>query len=148
MVKFRRGQYQILEQVVLFGIGLIIMTSVFSIFSMLGTRIDLIAVHDNFQETNMFLVSSTIEAYGQGRFFHNVSITLPVPRSVGSNTYMVSMNKNGVHINAVGADAYNTSVGVYNINNTAALMSGKELSSQSPLKMVFYNLTREFFLGR
>ncbi len=148
MDKVLRGQYQVLEQVVLFGIGLIILTSVFSIFNLLGNRIDLVAGHDSFQETNMFLVSNAIEAYGQGRFFYNVSIILPVPRVIGGNTYRISLNKNGIHINAVGSEAYNTSAGVYNINQTAAKMNGVELSTQSPLKMVFYNNTREFFLQR
>ncbi|MBI2084958.1 MAG: hypothetical protein HYT71_00415 [Candidatus Aenigmarchaeota archaeon] len=148
MVKFLRGQYQVLEQVVLFGIGLIILTSVFSIFSLLGNRIDLVAGHDSFQETNMFLVSNAIEAYGQGRFFYNVSITLPAPRVIGGNTYQISLNKNGIHISAIGSSAYNTSSGVYNANNTAVNMNGVELSAQSPLKMIFYNNTREFFLRR
>lgn len=143
-----RGQYQILEQVVLFGVGLIILTSVFSIFSLLGDRINLISVHDNFQDIGLSVASNIVEVYGQGKYFYNASLKLSVPRVVGDRAYWLSVNDNGVHVNATDTDAYRASVGVYNINRTAGAMRGAELSTQSPLRMVFYNLTRDLILQR
>ncbi len=148
MTKTFRGQYQILEQVVLFGIGLIILTSVFSIFSLLGDRISLVSTHDNFQEIGLSVVSNLVEAYGQGKYFYNASLKLSVPRVVGSSVYQLSINNNGVHVNATDTDAYRASSGVYNINRTAGIMRGAELSTQSPLKIVFYNSTKEAVLQR
>ena len=146
--KVLRGQYQIIEQVVLFGIGLIILTSVFSVFSLLGDRISLVSIHDNFQEVGLAVASNLVEAYGQGKYFYNASLKLSVPRVVGNRVYQLSINDNGVHANATDTDAYRASVGVYNINRTAGTLTGAELSTQSPLRMVFYNLTREAFLQR
>ncbi|MBI3412479.1 MAG: hypothetical protein HY051_00165 [Candidatus Aenigmarchaeota archaeon] len=148
MAKFLRGQYQILEQVILFGIGLIILTSVFSIFSLLGDRINLVSVHNNFQEVGLAVASNLIEVYGQGKYFHNASITLALPRVVGNRLYQISINDNGVHINATDNDAYRASIGVYNINRTAGSLSGVELSAASPIRLVFYNSTREATLRR
>lgn len=148
MTKTFRGQYQILEQVVLFGIGLIILTSVFSIFSLLGDRIGLVSTHDNFQEVGLMVASNIVEAYGQGKYFYNASLKLPVPRVVGNKVYQLSINDNGVHVNATDNDAYRASLGVYNINRTAGVLRGAELSTLSPLKMVFYNSTKEAILQR
>ncbi|MBI4168217.1 MAG: hypothetical protein HY515_04650 [Candidatus Aenigmarchaeota archaeon] len=148
MTKTFRGQYQILEQVVLFGIGLIILTSVFSIFSLLADRINLFSTHDNFQEAGLSVVSNLVEVYGQGRYFYNASLKLSVPRVVGGSVYQLSINDNGVHVNATGTDAYRATSGVYNINRTAGVMRGAELSTQSPLRIIFYNLTKEAVLQR
>jgi len=148
MAKQLRGQYQILEQVILFGIGLIILTSVFSIFSLLGDRIGFISVHDNFQETGLAVASNLVEVYGQGKYFYNASLILPLPRVVGNRLYRVSIDVDGVHITAVETAGYNASVGVYNINRTAGSFRGSELSASSPIRLVFYNLTREAVLQR
>lgn len=146
--KMMRGQYQVLEQVILFGIGLIMLSSVFSIFSLLGDRIKTVSTHDNFQEIGLFVAANVVEVYTQGKYFHNATITLPVPRSVSGITYELSANDNGVHINATDNDAYRASSGVYNINRTAGVLGGVELSSQSPLKIVFSNYTRGAVLQR
>ncbi len=148
MTKTFRGQYQILEQVVLFGIGLIILTSVFSIFSLLGDRISLFSTRGNFQEIGLSVVSNMVEVYGQGRHFYNASLKISVPRVVGGVVYQLSINDNGVHVNATDTDAYRATSGVYNINRTAVVMRGAELSTQSPLRIVFYNLTKSAALQR
>ncbi|MBI1972003.1 MAG: hypothetical protein HYS53_01755 [Candidatus Aenigmarchaeota archaeon] len=148
MTKNLRGQYQIIEQVVLFGVGLIILTSVFSIFSLLGDRVDLVSTHDSFQEVGLAVAANLVEVYGQGRYFHNATLKLPVPRVVGNKAYRLSLNDNGVHVNATHTDAYRASLGVYNINRTAVFLGGSELSTQSPLKITFYNSTKQVVLQR
>ncbi|MBI4177026.1 MAG: hypothetical protein HY516_01530 [Candidatus Aenigmarchaeota archaeon] len=146
--KMLRGQYQVLEQVILFGIGLIMLASVFSIFSLLGDRIRTVSTHDNFQDVGLFVAANLVEAYTQGKYFHNLTIVVPVPRSAGGVAYQLSINDNGVRVNATDNDAYRASSGVYNINRTAGAMDGAELSTQSPLKIIFSNYTRGAVLQR
>ena len=143
-----KGQYQILEQVMLFGIGLIILTSVFAIFNMLGERIGIGSKHDNFQEVSLFVASNVIELHEQGKYFHNATVKLFVPRTIGNEIYELSLNKNGVHSNSTISDIYKSVVGVYNINGTSIIMRGVELSTLSPLELFYSNTTRNLVLRR
>ncbi len=143
-----KGQYQILEQVIIFGIGLIILTSVFAIFGMLGEQVNIVAIHDNFKDIGLVEASYIIELYGQGRYFHNATAKLNVPKVIGNRPYELSINENGVHVNDTDLGAYRSVVGLYNLNNTVLTLRGIELSTQSPLELVFYNDTRELVLRR
>ncbi len=145
---FRKGQYQIIEQVILFGVGLIILASVFSIFRLLGDRIGVLSVHDNFRGVGFFVSSGILEVHGQGKYFSNATIKLPVPRIVGNQLYEISLNKHGVHINYTDSGAYKTTVGLYNINGTSATLTGAELSSLSPLEIFYKNYTKEAVVRR
>ncbi len=145
---FRKGQYQILEQVILFGVGLIILTSVFAIFRLLGDRIGILSVHDNFREVGFLVSSNLIEAYGQGKYFYNATLTLPAPRIIGNRLYEISLNGHGVHVNYTDSDVYRSIVGLYNINGTGSTLKGAELSSLSPLEIFYTNSTKEAVVRR
>ncbi len=145
---FRKGQYQIIEQVILFGIGLIILTSVFAIFRLLGDRIGVLSVHDNFREVGFSVSSNLLEATGQGKYFSNATIKLDVPRIIGNRLYEISLNRHGVHVNYTDTDAYKAVVGLYNINGTSVALSGAELSSLSPLEIFYKNSTKEAVVRR
>ncbi|MFH0889778.1 MAG: hypothetical protein V1836_01375 [Candidatus Aenigmatarchaeota archaeon] len=143
-----KGQYQIFEQVIIFGIGLIILTSVFAIFNLLGEQVNVIAIHDNFKDVGLVAASNIIELYGQGKYFYNATAKLYVPKVIGNRLYELSIDKNGVHVNATDSGIYRSIIGLYNLNGTVLKLRGVELSMQSPLKLIFYNYTKEVVLQR
>ena len=143
-----KGQYQILEQVILFGIGLIILTSVFAIFNLLGERIGIGSTHDSFQEVGLFVVSNIIELHGHGKYFYNATVKLSLPKTIGNDMYELSVNKHGVHVNSTDSDISRSIVGIYNINNTALTLWGAELSTFSPLELFYSNMSRNLVLRR
>ncbi len=131
-----KGQYQIIENVVLFSIGLIILTASFGIFNLLNNRIVSETTNDQFSELGLYVGSAVLQAAGEGRFFDTATIFLTVPKRISNQLYEINLTHSGVKI--ISSETQQQSLtSLYNANASVVNISGFEISGNGALKMLY-----------
>lgn len=135
-MRWLKGQYGIIENVILFSIGLIILTVSFSIFNLLNYRIVSETTNDQFSELGLYIGSAVLQAAGQGRFFDTATIFLDVPKRVSNQLYEINLTHSGIKI--ISSEAQQQSLTtLYNANVSVVNTSGFEISGNGALNMLY-----------
>lgn len=131
-----KGQYGIIENVILFSIGLIILTVSFSIFNLLNYRVVSETTNDQFSELGLYIGSAVLQAAGEGRFFDTATIFLDVPKRISNQLYEINLTHSGIKI--ISSESQQQSLtSLYNINASVVNVSGSEISGNGALKMLY-----------
>ncbi len=131
-----KGQYGIIENVVLFSIGLIILTVSFSIFNLLNYRIVSETTNDQFSELGLYIGSAVLQAAGEGKSFDMATIFLDVPKRVSNQLYEINLTHSGIKI--ISSESQQQSLtSLYNVNASIVNISGSEISGAGALKMLY-----------
>lgn len=117
-----RGQYLVFEQVLLFGLGVVILIFCFTAFTLYQNHFSQVAMVDQLEEVSGLVTSNMIKLVSKNPG-NDAWIIISIPKTVGVQPYEISFTPKGVNVTAklTGEHVFSPALG---LNDTFKL-SGK-----------------------
>lgn len=113
-----RGQYIVIEQVLLFGVGIVVMMAAYGVFRTLDLQIGKTAATDQFEDVGLGVAGDIVEIYEKSKYFNSSNTTVKIPKILANQMYEIFVDNLGVTVRSVDNPGISSTTGLYNINGT------------------------------
>jgi hypothetical protein len=143
-MKFKRkskGAYAVVEQMILFAIGVAVVIGIAGVYSAIKTGTRDISIEDQFREISELTLSNLIYVYNTGRALNSSLFihTYNVPLTAAQEPYRIELTNNTIYIEADLNTNLNYTLKTLGLNHSIAL-TGNATSYSGKVK-VNYNST-------
>jgi len=126
--KRSKAESMIFEQVLLFGMGVIIFVACFSAFSIYQSYFSAVSSNDQIEQVRDILVSSIMKLSQKGYEMES-TIELDLPRTIDGKAYIIELNDESFTIALQGTKPIEKTSVFFNIGQSELLLSGRVIST-------------------
>lgn len=143
--KSRKGQYLTLEQLIIFAMGIVVLTTTAIAYNSARITTKTVTVQDQFTEVGELVLSNVVYAYTAGKKSHlDMEVLFDIPKELSSQAYLVNLTQNGIEVISFEDFDDNVTVSVGTINATVVLNG--TASSPNGRAKINYNLSSNTIL--
>ena len=123
-----KGQYRVLTEVMIFGIGIAITSFIIVSFQTVQENVSELSLKDNLMSVSNLIATSIVKVAESG----TASINLKIPDSIAKETYLISVDNDMVFLQLIRKPNINASQQLFNITkNHNIIVRGNVLDSSS-----------------
>jgi len=109
----QKGQVLILEQIVLFGMGVTIFVACFAAFSVYQSHFSAVAANDQLVETKDAVVSNILKLYQKDA--SESTIKMDIPENIAGSPYIIHLGEGGLDITIQSPEELSIHSSVFNL---------------------------------